>query len=125
MTVRLERIDQPDGEVALVLIVPASRADAWETVLGALTGLAESVRPAAGRPAAGDDSREAPGRLLKRLRTERNMTQKAVARLANVTQSRISDFENGVRAIPSEAARAFAECFGVSAKDFEAEASAV
>ena len=122
MTVRLERIDQPDGEVALVLIVPASRADAWETVLGAMTGLAESVRPAAAAPEAADGLREAPGRLLRRLRTEHCMTQKAVARLANVTQSRISDFESGVRAIPPEAARAFAECFGVPAKDFGAGA---
>lgn len=116
MTVRLERIDQPDGEVALVLIVPADRADAWETVLGAMTGLTDGfVLPEEKTPLV---QQETPGKLLRRLRTERKLTQKAAAVVGGVNQARISDFESGVRTMPHEVAERFAQYFGVPVEKF-------
>ncbi len=64
-------------------------------------------------------ARELPGKLLKRLRTECRMTQKEAAAIAGTTQTRISDFECGVRTIPHEIAVIFARRFGVEPGDFE------
>ena len=63
--------------------------------------------------------RSPPGKLLKRLRTECRMTQKEAAAIAGTTQTRISDFECGVRTIPHEIAVIFARRFGVEPGDFD------
>ena len=47
------------------------------------------------------------------------MTQKEAAAIAGTTQTRISDFECGVRTIPHEIAVIFARRFGVEPGDFD------
>lgn len=121
MTIRLERIDDEEGRTEFRISVDGSEADAWETVLSAVIGLANGAKPNPKVASQKDNaSRELPGKLLKRLRTECRMTQKEAAAIAGTTQTRISDFECGVRAIPHEAAIAFARRFGVRPDDFEA-----
>ena len=113
MTIRLERIDNEDGRTEFRIAVGESDADAWETALSALVGLANGSSPE------DNAARELPGKLLKRLRTECRMTQKEAAAIAGTTQTRISDFECGVRTIPHEIAVIFARRFGVEPGDFE------
>ena len=45
MTIRLERIDNDDGRTEFRIAVGTSEADAWETALSALVGLANGARP--------------------------------------------------------------------------------
>ena len=122
MTVKLKRIEQADGAVTFAVTVPAERAHAWETMLSAAICLTEppkraallvpaSVRRGEVGAAAGDGPREPPGKLLRRLRTECRMTQRT-------SQTRISDFECGVRVMPPEIADIFARRFGVRPEDF-------
>lgn len=59
-----------------------------------------------------------PGPMLKRLRKENGLSQKALAEKLGTNQVRVSDMEQGVRAIPPELAMKMAEVFGVSAKFF-------
>ena len=120
MTIRLERIDNEDGRTEFRIAVGESDADAWETALSALVGLANGSRPPLRKASPEDNAaRELPGKLLKRLRTECRMTQKEAAAIAGTTQTRISDFECGVRTIPHEIAVIFARRFGVEPGDFK------
>ena len=59
-----------------------------------------------------------PGPMLKRLRKENGLSQKALAEKLGTNQVRVSDMEQGVRSIPPEMAMKMAEVFGVSAKYF-------
>lgn len=70
------------------------------------------------KPAASQGGRLSPGVLLKQLRRERGLTQKAVADIAQTTQSRISDYESGVRVMPPAVAQAIARFFGLPIRDF-------
>lgn len=59
-----------------------------------------------------------PGKRLRRLRRSRGLTQKALSEMIQTTQSRISEFEAGVRAIPLSCAEVLAQFFGVSPDEF-------
>ncbi|EJW99060.1 protein containing Helix-turn-helix type 3 domain protein [gut metagenome] len=59
-----------------------------------------------------------PGPKLKRLRLQKNITQKALAEALGTTQVRVSDMEQGIRPITPELAQKCAELFGVSVKNF-------
>ena len=111
--VRLTRTETRSGDAVFTLRVPVRKADLVEAHLASLLGLMGLDRDP-GKPAID----EPPGVLLKRLRQQCRMTQKAVADLAGVTQSRISDMESGTRAIPPEAAKRLAELFGVAISAF-------
>ena len=111
--VRLTRTETRSGDAVFTLRVPVRKADLVEAHLASLLGLMGLDRDP-GKPAID----EPPGVLLKRLRQQCRMTQKAVADLAGVTQSRISDMESGTRAIPPEAAKRRAEHFGVAISAF-------
>lgn len=54
-----------------------------------------------------------PGAFLRQLRRERGLTQRALADVAQTSQSRISDYESGVRPIPANVAQAISRFFGV------------
>ena len=111
--VRLTRTETRSGDAVFTLRVPVRKADLVEAHLASHLGLMGLDRDP-GKPAID----EPPGVLLKRLRQQCRMTQKAVADLAGVTQSRISDMESGTRAIPPEAAKRLAEHFGVAISAF-------
>lgn len=111
--VRLTRTETRSGDAVFTLRVPVRKADLVEAHLASLLGLMGLDRDP-GKPAID----EPPGVLLKRLRQQCRMTQKAVADLAGVTQSRISDMESGTRSIPPEAAKRLAEHFGVAISAF-------
>lgn len=59
-----------------------------------------------------------PGVILKSLRRTRGLTQKAVAEIAQTSQSRISDYEAGVRPMPPAVAQAIARFFDVPISEF-------
>lgn len=59
-----------------------------------------------------------PGPLLKKLRLERRLSQKALAQQLGTNQVRVSDMEQGVRSIAPDMAVKLAEVFGVSARWF-------
>lgn len=103
---RLYRTESVAGDVSFTLRVPASKADAVEAHLASLLAVmglgTEEVR----RP-------DPPGVVLKRLRLEAGLSQKALADWVGTHQSRISDWESGSRAMPEEAAGILAERFGV------------
>lgn len=113
----MERLTQysSDGETIFRLSVPDERAEAVARHLESLLELMSLDS----EPALREDLPDMPpGMLLKRLRTERGMTQKALALLVGSTQSRVSDMEQGVRPIPPEAAVTLGRTFGVPAGRF-------
>ena len=120
MAVKVERIEQPGGVVSFQVTVPRYAAQAFEETLRSLAALADCRPPLTDSTSlwAKPSVRELPGKLLKRLRTEAGMTQKQAAEAFGTTQSRISDFEMGVRTIPPEVAERMARRFGVRASDF-------
>lgn len=120
MAVKVERIEQPGGGVSFQVTVPRYAADAFEESLKSLAALVDCRPPLTDSASlwAKPAGRELPGKLLKRLRTEAGMTQRQAAEAFGTTQSRISDFEMGVRTIPLEVAERMARRFGVRASDF-------
>lgn len=122
MTVKVERIEQPGGGVSFRVTVPRYAADAFEKTLESLALLVDARPPLTDSASlwAKAPGRELPGKLLKRLRMEAGMTQKQAAEAFGTTQSRMSDFEMGVRSIPPELAQRLARRFGVEASDFSA-----
>lgn len=110
----LQREAAPGGAVEFTVRVPAEKAEAVEAALRAILELAGAAPEAALREASAQEApEEAPGVILKRLRRERRMTQKALAAVAQTNQARISDWESGVRTIPADAAQAFSKLFGL------------
>ena len=51
---------------------------------------------------------------LRRLRQEKGLTQKQLAKLANISHQSISYYENGERPVNSDSLIAIAKCLGVS-----------
>ena len=98
------------GETIFRLSVPDDRADA---LARHLESLLELMALDASPVVRNDLPEMPPGMLLKHLRTEKGMTQKALAALIGATQSRVSDMEQGVRPIPPEAAVTLGRTFGV------------
>ena len=61
------------------------------------------------------------GKKLKKLRTERGMTQDMVARILHTTRQRYARMENGQADIPFQDIRMLADMFGISASELTAE----
>ena len=107
---------ETDGETVFKLRVPQERA---EVLRRHLTSLLELMALDAPKVEAREEIPDMPpGMLLKRMRTDRGMTQRAVAALIGVNQSRVSDMEQGVRPIPAEAAVTLGKTFGIPAGRF-------
>lgn len=93
---------------------PAPGQPAMSYSESALRGSCASAAAAVAEPALSPE----PGKRLRRLRRSRGLTQKALSEMIQTTQSRISEFEAGVRAIPLSCAEVLAQLFGVSADEF-------
>ena len=96
--------------------VPADRADAVRKHLETMMLLLGESVVTIGVPEAEPDL--PPGPMLKKLRKEMGLSQKALAEQLGTNQVRVSDMEQGVRSIPPEFATKLAEVFGVSARFF-------
>lgn len=59
-----------------------------------------------------------PDMAMRGLRTKEGLTQKQMAEKLDVTQVRISEYENGKRPIPKKLAHKIEETFGVTYKAF-------
>ncbi|MBQ8443739.1 MAG: helix-turn-helix transcriptional regulator [Clostridia bacterium] len=57
-------------------------------------------------------------KTLRELRKEKNLTQKELAQMLNVTSQAIANFENGTRAPNLLFAKKYAKVFGVSLDEF-------
>lgn len=109
----------PPGACAPVSQKPWA-VQASPAVPGMPAASAEFAQSAARQAEPGIESAASPepGKRLRRLRRSRGLTQKALADSIRTTQSRISEFEAGVRAIPVPCAQVLAELFGVSVDEF-------
>ena len=110
----IELRESPHDEktVSFSLIVSKSRAPALRRHLESLIALLSYDQF--------DDMEEGglPSQVLKRLRQERGLPQKAVAQYLGVSQGRISDLEQGVKKISLEEAQKLATYFQVSTSLF-------
>lgn len=59
-----------------------------------------------------------PGALLRGIRIRENLTQAEIAKKINVTQSDISQMENGTRSIGRKIAQRIEKLFGVNYRSF-------
>lgn len=59
-----------------------------------------------------------PGMALRGLRAREGITQKQLADLIKIKQTRVSEMENGIRPISVEMAKKIGKAFGVSYKVF-------
>ncbi|OGT53996.1 MAG: hypothetical protein A3E84_02025 [Gammaproteobacteria bacterium RIFCSPHIGHO2_12_FULL_42_13] len=59
-----------------------------------------------------------PGALLRGLRVRENLTQTAMAKKIKVTQSDVSQMENGTRSIGRKVAQRIEKLFGVNYRSF-------
>ncbi len=117
-TVELRESPHDEKTVSFSLIVSRARAPAMRRYLESLVALM-NLEAVDGPEEIDFHARtESPSQALKRLRLERGLTQKAVATLLGVSQARVSDFEQGVKSIPVEAARQLAAFFQVSSAVF-------
>lgn len=120
MMTRLVEHPIDDNEVCFTLTIPRERAEAVRRHLASLLDVMGLDEAAAAPEAAMVRPDEAPGVCLKRLRLEHGLTQKQLAAHLKVNQARVSDYEQGVRAIPFESAGVLAGLFNVSARFFVA-----
>lgn len=104
------------AETAFRIMVPNDKASAVRKMLESMMVLMGEVSMTVSLDDVEPDV--PPGPMLKRLRKENGLSQKALAEKLGTNQVRVSDMEQGVRAIPPEMAMKMAEVFGVSAKFF-------
>lgn len=116
----IELRESPHDEktVSFSLIVSKSRAPALRHHLESLIALLSYDQFDDMEEGGLRSKAELPSQVLKRLRQERGLPQKAVAQYLGVSQGRISDLEQGVKKISLEEAQKLATYFQVSTSLF-------
>ena len=110
LLIMLERRNEPDGGLTLMLRLGPEELQRADLIEAHLATLVEILRSAPVKAAVPE---EPPGVVLKSLRRDAGLTQTELAKLANTTQSRISDMESGTRPFTTDAAKRLAQYFQV------------
>lgn len=118
MAIQLRESEMDDQTTVFSLAVPKRRASQYRAYLEALVKLIDAYEDNGVTLENSAATRELPGNLLKRLRTEWGLSQKAMAQVVGVSQGRISDYEQGVREIPVDVAEKLAQHFHVQRGSF-------